>query len=103
MTMLKITSAECRAELPAVLIDYLWKLAAENGTAHQTFTLTAKTLGEDEVQDIWHRSERYSAWSRVFGYKPVTAMVEIRQTDMGYLMALQNTAKREMGWMPCSA
>lgn len=109
MTMYKFATPECRSLLPQVLIDHLWKLAGAETAEHQSFVLSPKYTGVGEVQDILHRRGRFSSWSRVFGYQPVEAVVEVNITDFGAIMSLKeappprpHAAEKEEG-MVCSA
>lgn len=95
MTTLQFTTADCQNLLPQVLIDHLWKLAAEAGSDTQTFVLSPKHVGVGDVQDILHRHDHFSSWNRVFGYEPVTAVVEVRFTDMGAIMSLKEERAEE--------
>ena len=89
MTMSTFTTATCKRLLPEVLIDYLWKWAAESGAETQTFVLSALEFGTGEVQDILHRRNGLSSWRQVFGYQPVEATVEVHISRFGATMSLK--------------
>lgn len=103
MTTLKFATADCKRLLPAVLIDYLWELAADADAETQTFVLSAKYTGTGDVQDILHRRNNFSSWRRVFGYQPVEATVEVRETGFGAIMSLKEERPVPAGVAACSA
>lgn len=88
MTNLKTVSAACQNALPEMLIDYLWHMAEESDAEYQTFVLSVRYVGDDAVQDILHRRNRYSSWHRIFGYRPVDATVAVHLSDAGAAMTL---------------
>lgn len=89
MTMPTFTTAECAQRLPRVLVEYLWRLAAESGADVQTFILSTQYVGVNDVQDILYRRDGFSSWRRVFGFEPVEATVEVRITEAGAIMSLK--------------
>lgn len=93
--MMLYVSNGCQSRLPAVLIEYLWKLAAEDLYFHsdgerQVFLLSAKYTGAGEIQDILIRRAGASSWRTVFGYQPVDAAVEVYTEGNDAYMALQD-------------
>lgn len=94
MNILKFATAECQTLLPQVMVDYLWKLAAENAPETQTFVLSGKDTGVGPLQEILHRRPGHSEWFQVFGYEPVDAAIEVRFTDLGAIMSVSQQNER---------
>lgn len=89
MKMIKITSPDCMKLLPKVLIDYLWKLAINNETETQVFTLKTKVLGDSGIQEIYHSWDVYSSKQQVFGFDPVETVIEVNINKSTSIMTLK--------------
>lgn len=82
-----------KAVVPAVLIEYLWDLAAarsrHNGQT-QWFTLQTGMLGGRKLQQIHHLAQKNGAVEthRVFGTEPVDCVLQVLSVQDGYEMRL---------------
>lgn len=82
-----LVSPNVVALLPDVMIDYLWKLALDDGYREyeeQTFTLEPAKLGGQMIQVI----SRTDDCKRVFGVDPVQCKLRVLHSADCYQMAL---------------
>ena len=86
-------TADIKAIVPDVLIEYLWKLALNDSSPaneEQLFILETGELNGRKVQDIYHAVDYGDSidMRRIYGVEPINCNIQICVSNNGFQMQL---------------